>query len=317
MYRYGTSCTITSAPQFGKSKGAQYFIREHATNRAPFGLIDFHGPLYDDVLSYLAYARPKMPVYLLNLSDPFLINPFNPFEFKGGDMNAHASRHAETIIKAWGAENSNDLPTYRRITKAVVYLSAATGEPLHHVATLLERPEHELREWAISVLDDRRMKNQWKELQDFSASKNPGLWKGEVVAAYNRLQPFTDSAAARLFTGFPSVIDIDRIWSEGGCLLVRAAPSLFLSEESAKVFCSLLQSEFLHSARMHMNEERPFFLYMDEVQQYATSDTISLINETPKTGLRITSIFHHAGEFHEKPHIAESLNMGSQIKIAQ
>lgn len=316
-YQFGTSCQIASAPQYGKSKGAEYFIREHAMNGVPFGLIDFHGRFFHQVLNYLAYLRSKTPIYLLNPSEPNLINPFNPFKFTGGDMTAHISRHTDSIIKGWGQENSNEQPTYERLMKLVLAVSAVSGEPLHHAAKILQKPKKELREWAISIMDDEALKQELTELQYLSLLKTGFKeWKHEVLSVHNRLQRFIGSAAVKTFTGLPDGIDIDHIWNEGGILLANIAPSQHLSLESAKVFGSLLQSEFLHAARLHMDEERPYFLYLDEFQGYATTDAVALINETPKTGLRLTFIYHHHSEFHDKPHIADALEMGAQIKIA-
>ena len=98
-------------------------------------------------------------------------------------------------------------------------------------------------------------------------------------------------------------------------VLVNLKPSQMLSEESGRVFASLLLSEFLQVALNHTDEERPYYLYLDECQNYLTSDAAKILDQVLKTGLRLTLSFHHMGQFYRDQHLQQSLDTNAKIKV--
>ncbi|HVB33755.1 MAG TPA: hypothetical protein VNJ52_05195 [Patescibacteria group bacterium] len=314
-YDYKSHCEITGTSQSGKSKFAEWCMREHVIEGNGFCLLDWHGTLYQAVLDYLAYLPTGQPVYLLNPSDPQFITPFNPFRFRKGSVSAHVDRMSDTILKPWG-NDPNLMPTYERIVKMVLSLAAVSGEPIHHCAKLLEYPKKELREWAIAVIENDTVKQNWKQLQYLSLLRNGyERYLRQVESTQNRLARFVESDSVKLFTGLPGGIHIDDIVDKEAILLVNLKPSYYLSAEAGRTFAALLLSEFLHSALNHTDEERPYFLYLDECQNYLTTDAGQILDQVLKTGLRLTLIHHHAGQFHHNPALLDSLDMNAQIKV--
>src|SRR5437016_6267329 len=64
----------------GKSKFLEWMIRGDLKNRQGFALLDPHGTLYNDVVSYCAHHVLSRDIILLNLSAPSSIVGFNPFQ---------------------------------------------------------------------------------------------------------------------------------------------------------------------------------------------------------------------------------------------
>ena len=83
-YDLKSHCHVVGSSQSGKSKFCEWCIREHIIRANGFALIDWHGTLFQGVLDYLAYLRPKVPIYVLNLSEPDWITSFNPFALPTG-----------------------------------------------------------------------------------------------------------------------------------------------------------------------------------------------------------------------------------------
>jgi hypothetical protein len=315
-FKYKTHCHICGTTGSGKSKFCESCLRAHIRRGTGFTVLDWHGTLYDAALEYLAYLGPfgpKRPIYLLNFSEPTHVLPFNPFELpEGWDVSTHVSRVTDLIVKPWGEGNTNQLPTYERIIKMVAHFCAVSGEPLHHGAHLLEYPKKELREWGISLIEDEYIKQQWKQMQYIKTFRG---WLQEVLSTQNRLGRFIGSRVVKLFTGLGTQFSIERAIEERAIVLVNLKPSKDLPPESAKVFAALLLDGYLKAA-MGLKKPKPHFLYLDECQNYLTSDAADMLDQVVKFGLRLTLLHHHMGQaiFKTHPAIGDSLKMNAQIK---
>jgi hypothetical protein len=159
------------------------------------------------------------------------------------------------------------------------------------------------------------VKQQWTEFQYIRAYRD---WKHEVQATLNRLDPLIGSKAIRLFTGLKGIPTTVEDWiTQGAIVLVNLKPSRNLSEESGKAFGALILSEFLHSAITHSENERPYFLYLDECQNYLTTDAAAMLDQSLKSGLRITFINHHMAQdvFQKNPDLKYSLEQNAGAKV--
>jgi hypothetical protein len=91
--------------------------------------------------------------------------------------------------------------------------------------------------------------------------------------------------------GLPDrTLDLKAIMDEGKVLLVNLAPSDDLSEENARVFGALLVNEFFECARRRQKDIRgrdpkPFYLYMDEFQNFVSLDIADMLDQVRKFGL--------------------------------
>lgn len=312
-YAHATHCHVMGTSQSGKSKFLEHCIREHILSGNGLCLIDPHGTLYRAVLEFLTYVRPDRQIVLLNPSEPDYIVPFNPFSLPPGrEISNHVNRNASLLVKPWGAENTNELPTYERIVKMMLTVSAATGEPLHHAAKLLEFPKKELREWAVSQIENDYWKQQWKVLQYVHTLKE---WNSHVLSTQNRLGRFLASRSIVRFMGLPKpTLRIADCIRQKAIILVNLKPSDHLDPESGKVFAALLLSQFLDAAMMNTDEPRPYFLYLDEAQNYVTNDAAQMLDQVLKTGLRLTLAHHHLGQIRDE-HLRQSIDTNAKLKV--
>jgi hypothetical protein len=315
-YKYKTHCHVTGAPQTGKSKFIELCIREKIKRGLGVTFVDWHGKTYNEIVEYLAYLRPKQPIYLFNLSESTHILPYDPFALPDGwDVSAHVSRLTDLIVKPWGAENTNQLPTYERIVKMVLTFCAVSGEPLHNGAKLLEYPKRELREHAIA-LTDGDVKQNWTQLQYLSLQKGKfEAYLRQVESTQNRLGRFIGSRAIKIFTGLGSQFSIERAIEENAIVLVNLKPSRNLSPESGKVFAALLLAGYLQAALDRAEKPKPHFMYLDECQNYLSTDAAKMLDQVPKSGLRLTLIHHHLGQFWDQIHLQQSIETDCRCKV--
>ena len=65
-------------------------------------------------------------------------------------------------------------------------------------------------------------------------------------------------------------------------------PSRNLSPESGKVFAALLLAGYLQAALDRAEKPKPHFMYLDECQNYLSIDAAKMLDQVPKSGLRLT-----------------------------
>jgi hypothetical protein len=315
QYRLSTHCMCGGTTQSGKSKWCEFCIRKHIVNgdAAVFAL-DWHGRMYRSLVGFLSYQRPKRPVILIDPSSPDCVVPYNPFALRPGrQVSTHVNRTASLLVKPWGESNLNDKPTLERIIKMVVQFMAETGEPLHHAAQLLDFANPGLRNYAISSIANERVRQQWKTLQYIKTLRE---WDTHVLSTQNRLGRFLSSPAVIRFMGVQGEsISLAECIRQKAIVLVNLEHSDYLDRDSARVFASLMVSELFDAAMMNANDPKKCFAYFDEASNYLSDEDGRILDEVTKSGLRVTLVFQHLGQFAGKHHLLGSMQTNAQIKV--
>ncbi len=131
------------------------------------------------------------------------------------------------------------------------------------------------------------IKNEWRELHELKARD----WRDEILSAKNRLFKLLTSAGLSRFMGLPDVsINLPEIMDQGKVLLVNLKQSKHLSYEGARTFGALLVNEFFEAALERKKDERgrdpnPYYLYLDEFQNFVSLDIARMLAEVRKFGL--------------------------------
>jgi TraM recognition site of TraD and TraG len=130
-------------------------------------------------------------------------------------------------------------------------------------------------------------------------------WRDEILSAKNRLFRFLTSPALRRFMGLPDrTLDLKAIMDDGKVVLVNLVPSDELSEENARVFGALLVNEFFECARRRQKDSRggdprPYYLYMDEFQNFVSLDIADMLDQVRKFGLFAVLAHQRFGQLDE------------------
>jgi hypothetical protein len=310
-YKLRTHCEVLGTSQSGKSKFLEFCERRLIKKGQAYCKIDWHGTGFDNTLSYLAAIKYDKPVILLNPSRPDFIVPFNPFQKRSEEISSQVSRNLSSILNMWGAENSNEQPTLERIAKMTFGFSIISGEPIQHSAMLLKYHKQELRDYAIRIIENEAIKQQWEELQSIPRRE----WLHMVLSTENRLGRLLSSRGILRFIGHRNGnLDIARVIEEGTIVLVNLGFSPYLDREAARTFATLLLDDFFDCAMYRARNPKPYFLLLDEAYNYISRDTGRMLDEVIKTGLRATLVHHHSGQIRD-PHIAGSLKTNARIKV--
>lgn len=284
------------APRTGKSKLIEHMAREFIRRGQGFCLIDPHGHLYQEILTWLAFVQPEhVEIILFDPSYDEHIVGFNPFRWQPGDIAPHVDRMVQTTVKAWRARDTSDTPTLGRRLSEIIHLGMELHLPIEFAWYLLQFDLKLVREHLAGKLDDPIIRSELQELSLFKQKKD---FDHEMVSTLNRLFPFLRSRQIRRITGLDSnSINIHEIIEQGKILLVNLQPKRgVLSRENARLLGSLLVSELIDTALERPlddagNPPSNFFAIIDEFQNFLTPDIGEQLTQLPKYGLKFM-LFH-------------------------
>jgi TraM recognition site of TraD and TraG/Helicase HerA, central domain len=299
----------------GKSKFLENLMREDLRNNQGFCLIDPHGKLYDDIVNFASYSAFPQEIILLNLSDPKHIIGFNPFKrYEDADVSVQAENIKQAILHAWNVEDGNQTPTLERILTLVIRTILEGNLTFKDTAKLLSYSDKDFREPIIEKIESDLLKNEWYELE---AAKQKDF-RDEILSTKNRLYKLlTSYSLMRFFDLSEPCLDIQEIIEQGKVLLVNLRPSKFLARGNAKVFGSLLINEFYQQALNReidetANKPEPYFLYLDEFQNFVSIDLADMLDEVRKFGIFLNLAHQRFGQLSED--MLDAILTNTQIK---
>lgn len=310
-YRRLTHSHVIGGIRTGKSKFLEYLMREDASEWRPFALIDWHGTLYRDVLSYFAHYWAEREIIVFNFADPRFVTPLPFFSSHGPDISTTVSRNLSALLKPWGG-SLNEMPTLERVGKILLTFAAESGETLPNASRILNLHDHEVREYAMRHLSDPYLQRQ---LAVMNSAKTLKEWEGHTLSLQNRLGRFLTSQTVKRFVGLKSTFNLQEAVERGAIILLNLGHSPYLSRESAKVFASLFLSEFFEIAMQRAGTDELYTLYLDEFQAYATDSIGQMLDQVLKGGLHLVLAHQHLAQGLD-PHLKESILTNARMRVA-
>lgn len=284
----------------GKSKFLEHLMRQDIKNRQGFCLVDPHGTLYDDVLRFAAARVASRDLILLNPSKPDSIIGFNPFRrVPNGDINVQVDRRVQSIMRAWGVESTDSTPTLARTLRLLFAVMIEHNLGLRQAGLLIDFQAQQVRSALIDQLAGNPfIQREWQELTALKRSE----WREEMLSARNRLFKFLSSKTLGRFMSVPGAsVDLVAAMDQGKIILVNLAPSDDLSAENAKTFGALLVNEFYECAKRRKRDAlgrppKPYYLYLDEFQNFVSVDIDDMLDQTRKFGLFLVLAHQRFGQ---------------------
>jgi type IV secretory pathway TraG/TraD family ATPase VirD4 len=286
------------ASRAGKSKLIEYIARQFVKERQGFCLIDPSGFLYHDLVQWLAYVKPeRSDIVLFNPSYQERIVGFNPFQLRGAKNEATITSKVDRMIgatlRAWGMANTTNAPRLERVMRCLYYVIIEQDLSIDAVRYFLSPRHFHIRDAIIDRIRSEAIKDQWLMLTE---NKRPEAYLNTVESTANRLFKFITQQTVKRIIGTPeNAIDLEAITTNRSLLLINLQPSPTFSQESARVIGTLLVNELWEVMRRRTREEMrklpPFFLVVDEFQNFATPDFSQMLDQAAKYGLHLF-IFH-------------------------
>jgi hypothetical protein len=272
----------------GKTTMLMYAIEQDIRKGKGLAVIDPHGDLAESILKYIPKKRLKDVIYF-NPDDVSYPVGLNLLEIPSGLTDDELLREkdliTETVISVFRKIFSEDDSGGHRIEYVLrnTIQTALTieGATIFTIFRLLTNGKY--RKQAVANLQDQDLKDFWNNEMGKAGEFQRIKMSAGITAKVGR---FLFSGSARRILGQPvSTIDFDDIINSGKILICNFSKGL-LGEDTASLFgitvLSKLQIATLRRARLQPDKRRPFYLYVDEFQNFATMSFVQLMSEARK-----------------------------------
>lgn len=272
----------------GKSKFMELLLRQDIQNpKCGVCLIDPHGRLYHDTLTYIATTKSTLSdrIVLFNpFNDLDSVMGFNPLPSDKTRLDYIEKTFVASCLKAWGQDDLHETPRIARWLQSIAHTLLVNDMTLLESAALISSAKHDpFRKALIDRVSNETIRIEWDMLEAGSQSKRTEMIEG----AGNRLHQFLQNEVIRLIIGQKSnVLDLTKIMEEGKILLIN------LNDESgrvtapdAKLLGTMIVSELYRVSKLRDSLDpklKPFYVYIDEFAQFVTRDVARSLEETRK-----------------------------------
>ncbi len=281
---------------------------------SPFGfaVIDPHGDYAVNILKRIPEHRLKDVVYF-NPADAEFPIAFNPMEIYDPKLKTHTCSELIGVLKrmfeSWG-------PRLEYILRySILALLDYPDSTMLDITRILT--EDKFRKEVISYVQDPVVKNFWTV--EF-ASWNARFAAEAVAPVLNKVGAFTANALVRNIIGQPkSSFNIREIMDGRKILIVNLSRGL-IGEDNAALLGALLVTKIQMAAMSRANiediEQRiPFYLYVDEFQNFATDSFTSILSEARKYALILTVANQYIAQMTPSVKDAVFGNVGSIVSF--
>lgn len=272
----------------GKTTLLQYQIVQDMRQGKGVAVIDPHGDMAETLLQYVPEERVHDVVYFNpdDLEYPFGLNLLELTPgLSGHELLREKDLITESVVsvfrKIFSDEDSGGHRIEYILRNAIQTALTIPGSTLFTIYDLLNNPSYRGR--IVAGLEDPNLINFWKHELGKAGSMQKVKMAAGITAKIGR---FLFSASARQILEQPtSSIDFDDIIDSGKILICNFSKGL-LGEDTSELFgimvLAKLQLTCLRRARLPQTQRRPFYLYVDEFQNFATPSFVQMLSEARK-----------------------------------
>ncbi|MDH4358695.1 MAG: type IV secretion system DNA-binding domain-containing protein [Candidatus Berkelbacteria bacterium] len=296
----------------GKSKLMELMIKNDIEQGHGVCVIDPHGDLIENILPFVPESRVKDTIYFNPVDEEYPIS-FNPLE-KVDRMYRQqvASGLIEIFKKTFGANWSPRLEHVLRMT-ILALLDAPRASVMSILLLLTDR---EYRQEVIKNIEDQVVKNFWTN--EF-ASWSEKFDSEAIMPVLNKIGQFVSTTVIRNIVGQEeNKINMKDIMDNRKIIFVKL-PKGVLNEENTSLLGAMVITKIYQNAlaRSEVPEHQrvPFYLYVDEFQNFATDTFSNILSEARKYKLSLTLAHQYVSQLSDLIKRTVFGNVGSIVSF--
>lgn len=297
----------------GKSGLLELFALSDIFHNQGYAIIDPHGDFAIDNMKFIPGSRVQDVVYF-NPADTAYPLGFNPLEVTDPNQKTNISSEVIGVLKrmfgdSWG-------PRLEYILR-------------YTILALLDRPETTMLD-ITRMLTDKKFRKETLEyckdtvvLQFWNvefASWTDKFQAEAIAPVLNKVGAFTANPVIRNIIGQPkSTFNIRQIMDQGKILIVNLSKGL-IGEDNASILGAFMVTKIQLAAMSRsdipdIRDRRPFYLYVDEFQNFATDSFATILSEARKYGLNLTVANQYISQMTDTVRDAVFGNVGTTISF--
>jgi hypothetical protein len=306
---------ILGAPGEGKSKLLELLVRQDIDRGYGCCLLDpsDNGDTAYKILKYclkIGYEK----VCLIDPHDNKLctINPLHP----KAPSNVISQNMMDTMRILWGDKGAEGTAKINRYLPHVIKVVHKNKLTLHESIYFTDKshprykhPRHDMLD-ALHPLDNSRI------ILESLFSGSPHLFNSEFESTVRRLNPIYDDVFKLIVGSNKSPLNFAEMISKGWVILVNLDPSGIWGIEQQRLLGTLIINEIIHAIYRLTNGgwRGVYYLYIDEVGDYATPKLAHVLDKKRKTGLRFT-VAHQRFNQIEDSNVLSAIKGSTKIKV--
>ncbi len=295
----------------GKSGTLELFALSDIFHGQGYAIIDPHGDLAVDNMRFIPGSRLQDVVYF-NPADTAFPLGFNPLEISDPSQKSNISSEVIGVLKRMFAESWG--PRLEYILR-------------YTILALLDRPSTTLLD-ITRMLTDKKFRKETLEYSNDTvvlqfwnvefASWTEKFQSEAIAPVLNKVGAFTANPIIRNIIGQPkSTFNIREIMDDGKILIVNLSKGL-IGEDNASILGAFMVTKIQLAAMSRsdiekIEDRRPFYLYVDEFQNFATDSFATILSEARKYGLNLTVANQYISQMSDTVRNAVFGNVGTMI----
>ncbi len=297
----------------GKSGTLELFALSDIFHGQGYAIIDPHGDFAVNNMRFIPGSRLDDVVYF-NPADTAYPLGFNPLEVTDPAHKTNISSEVIGVLKRMFGESWGPRLEYILRYTILALLDRPSTTMLDITRMLTDK---KFRNETLDYCTDTVVLNFWKI--EF-ASWNEKFQSEAIAPVLNKVGAFTANPVIRNIIGQPqSTFNIREIMDEGKILIVNLSKGL-IGEDNAAILGAFMVTKIQLAAMSrsdipNVEDRRPFYLYVDEFQNFATDSFATILSEARKYGLNLTVANQYISQMTETVRDAVFGNVGTMISF--
>ena len=296
----------------GKSKFiANLFINDIRSGKW-LGIIDPHGDLFEEALANIPESR-KNDVIIFDPTDEKFPFCFNPLDVQENESKQILAKGFIDIFKKFFGSNWN--PKLEHVLR-MIFLALLDKKDSTLFDVIRALTDKDFRYTMIESINDDVVRNFWtNEFAGWSQQFNTEA----IMPILNKVgQILSIDIIKNIFASKENKLDFRAMMDEGKIFLVKL-PKGKLQEEIMGFLGAMIITKIFQTSMGRQSEakdkRKPFFLYVDEFQNFATDTFSEILAEARKYGLGLIVAHQFVKQIPTK--ISESLfgNVGTLVSF--
>ena len=315
LYRFDRSRHVYIIGQTGAGKSGllELFALSDIFHNQGYAIIDPHGDFAVNNLRFIPPHRIKDVVYF-NPADTSYPLGFNPMEVIDPNLKSNTSSEIIGVLKRMFGESWGPRLEYILRYTILALLDHPDTTMLDITRMLTDK---KFRKEVLASCQDTVVLNFWNI--EFN-SWNEKFQAEAVAPVLNKVGAFVANPIIRNIIGQPkSTFNIRQLMDDGKILIVNLSKGL-IGEDNAGILGAFIVTKIQLAAMSrsdipNVEDRTPFYLYVDEFQNFATDSFATILSEARKYGLNLTVANQYIAQMSDTVRDAVFGNVGTTISF--